>query len=376
MMSYTDEELLEKFEQRLIEQKWIPQLESNYELLPEKKHRRDIQNIPDIEQIKDNICAQLHPLAVKEWLKLCSNLPRTYGPFRSSEKCLLLLLQLLNGCPRNDITVPMTTYTKTYKKVWEDPASIEKMHKWSTEWFERFSDSSVRLMHATVFNPLLFKHVTLIVDGKDITIRLINLNSVKGKTKNGKSTLKGKKLQFKNGGRQQLIMDCRGMTIDISDTKGANEIYDGHHLKQFFKTWNSNVTTYFNPLSDCLIMDSHFISETVKFVETTPNYFVNNLCVPMVKQKNTPLSNEEVDYKKSHGAFRSIIETEKFAQFTKKFKCFGPTNRLFTTDFASFNIQFRVAMVLFDIHNYVNKYPHRFKDDFEVDVYRLGMCWI
>ena len=24
MMSYTDEELLEKFEQRLIEQKWIP----------------------------------------------------------------------------------------------------------------------------------------------------------------------------------------------------------------------------------------------------------------------------------------------------------------------------------------------------------------
>ena len=142
----------------------------------------------------------------------------------------------------------MTTFTKTYKTVWEALASIEKMHKWSTEWFERFSDSSVRLMHAKVFNPPLFKNVTLIVDGKDIAIRLINLNSEKRKTKNWNSTLKGKKLQFKNVGRQQLIMDCRGMTIDISDTKGANEIYDGHHLNQFFKTWNSNGTTYFNPL--------------------------------------------------------------------------------------------------------------------------------
>ena len=222
----------------------------------------------------------------------------------------------------------------------------------------------VRTIHSHVYNNDGFKHVTLIIDGKDVIVRLVKLINEKRKTKNGKSTLISKKLNWKNAGKQQIMVDSRGMTLSISDTKGANEIYDGHHMKEMFVEMSDDLKTFFNPNFDCLIMDNHFVSESIKFVKDNEDsgFTVNNLCLPISKERLKKFSSDEIHYKNKHGGYRSIIETETFANFVHKFKRFSNLSKVRTKDFFSFNTQFRVSMVIFNISNYARNYPHFFSD--------------
>ena len=124
-----------------------------------------------------------------------------------------------------------------------------------------FSNPTVRSIHARLYNPPNLSRVTLIVDGKDISVHLQKINNELRKRRSGRSNLISRKLRWKNAGKQQLLMDIRGMTLAISDTKGANEIYVGHQLKEIFSTWDKDIEKIFDPKLDCLIMDNHFTSQ-------------------------------------------------------------------------------------------------------------------
>ena len=133
------------------------------------------------------------------------------------------------------------------------------------------------------------------------------------------------------------------MTLAISDTKGANEIYDGHQLKEIFSTWDKDIEKIFDPKLDCLIMDNHFTSETKEFItqKSSKGYSMKNLCLPIRKESGKKLTRVEREYKNAHGGLRSIIETEKFAFFCNKFQRFSNFNKIRTLNFYSFNIQLR-----------------------------------
>jgi len=227
----------------------------------------------------------LHPFAYGE----------TFGPFRTLEKGILVLYQMINGLANSDLPIPESSYYLIQNDFWEhcntnkDQNILKKKINWCSNWFRFASNAIVRILHSRVHNPPRFKHVTLLVDGKDIVTKLQLIANEYEQTKNGKSNLISRKNKWKNGGKQQELMDSRGQTLFLSSTEGANSIYDGKQIyKDLKKLPKVHLTHIFDPKTDNIAMDNHFPSYIKKFIEKFKDYGYSekNMTSPIAKKRN------------------------------------------------------------------------------------------
>ena len=118
-----------------------------------------------IEVINKSLC-RLNDVAITEYLKFCNNkLGYSPGPFREVDKYKLILYQQLEGLSNNSIGfISNSTFRAIYHKFWVRRA--EEVEKWTDWWLSNFSTPELRLIYAKIYNPQMFKTVTMVIDGK------------------------------------------------------------------------------------------------------------------------------------------------------------------------------------------------------------------
>jgi hypothetical protein len=98
-----------------------------------------------------------------------------------------------------------------------------------------------------------------------------------------------------------------------------------------------------------MIQDSEKLDET-------------NYCPNVKKQKNIDLTEDEENYKRDNSGFRSNIESDYFAILVKKFKKFSLLTNKRTHNFKIFNLELKIACLLFNINRFVVGNPDLFND--------------
>jgi hypothetical protein len=123
------------------------------------------------------------------------------------------------------------------------------------------------------------------------------------------------------------------------------------------------------PESDCILYDAAYEKRLRNFISLNEDlgYSKKNLCSPIVKPAGIQLSPEERELQNHLSSFRSIIETEKFANLVNVFAFFGSQNTKRTKRFRQFNLQLKVCIILLDISTYIKKYESLFKEFITVD---------
>lgn len=186
-----------------------------------------------------------------------------------------------------DKIIPKTTFYQFKKEFW-DSKNWETIQNWANSWFERFSNEKVRVSYAKAYNPERFTHLTLLMDGKDIVVNFTNISKEFRETRNGKSNLISRKNGWRNGGKQQVLSDCRCLPLLLSDTLGCNEIYDGHQAANMFETYEVPLAKCFTKY-DVITTDGHFVSELNKFQklkeETNGEFSEKNFVLQLSNKK-------------------------------------------------------------------------------------------
>jgi hypothetical protein len=217
---------------------WAPVLNEPLPVLQKsKKHRNKIACVENIQLIKNYIQKKLHPIAVHEFLRLYGMVnPDSMGNYPNVEKGLVILYQFMTGMADKAMPIYYTTFHRISKGMWKKK-KLEEIERWSEDWMRRLSSPGVRMAHSRTRNPPALRNITLIVDGKDVGVILSNVEREKRIKDNGKTNLSSFKLNFKNAARQQVMIDCRRMTVSISDTVGANEESDGIQCEKMLQSW-------------------------------------------------------------------------------------------------------------------------------------------
>jgi hypothetical protein len=100
-----------------------------------------------------------------------------------------------------------------------------------------------------------------------------------------------------------------------------------------------------------------------------------NHCPNVKKQKNQELEPDQIDYKIQHGGFRSKIESELFGEFVKKFKRFEVHTTKRTTNFKIFNLELKLAGLIFNIEKFVKDNKLLFQDYIESSKCVFDINW-
>jgi hypothetical protein len=165
---------------------------------------------------------------------------------------------------------------------------VKSILKFANHWFSEISNPVVRLLYSRLYNPILFKEVTLFVDSKHYLVKLIENKNEKLKRSTGKSNITSYKYNFKNGLVLQQAIDSRKMTNFFGLLSlGANESNDRIGLKlDLFSKELEDINHIIDPKSDCIIADNHYSTILKNEFEKLENYSEKNLCSPMFKEKN------------------------------------------------------------------------------------------
>ena len=261
----------------------------------------------------------LHPVAIMEFLKLFGSFGQFAGPFREIDKGKVVLYQIIQGAASTKLPIPISTYRNIYLKFWVKKE--KKIDEWAAWWMDRFSNPQLRLLYAHIYNPPLFKSVTMLIDGKDIPQILSRTSNEYRPNRSGKSNLMSRKNNWVDGGKIVFLDDVRGFPISMSRVVGANEKYDGHLMKEM------EIHKYMDPNIDCVIFDNHFISEARK-MSNDPNlikkgFGKHNFCQNLTKEKNKSNEEDQQIYSNLFSGLRSKIETVRNANLVSKFKRFS-----------------------------------------------------
>lgn len=308
-----------------------------------KHNRKKIENIKQIENIKNSIHEKLGDISVYVFLTdLCNNI-KLPGPYNMIEKALLLLQHLITGYTGNDmeIYIPETSFYRLYQSLYIK--NYDYLEKWVNNKLKYcFSSPLLRLLCSKKFNPSLLDNITLILDGHHnrIVYEDINLD---------KKELYSYKLK-KNGLNTQFIIDINNICIYISESLPCKNNNDDKMLL------NLNPDYYFNE-TDCVCFDGLYENTINEYIEKYKNIGYNmsldNFCFPIKKDKNIKLTNDEELYNGTLGGFRSKIETY-FADLGNIFKRFSGQNKVKITDKKIYNIQLKLAIVLLNIKHFTN----------------------
>ncbi len=111
--------------QKLLNEHW-KFIEMEWPVIERKKHHRTvIKDIPGIEFIKDRLNCRLGIISVFFFLTVLFSDYEYSGPYRHSEKGLLLLYHLVSGCSISDMDryIPGSSFYAIYREFYEKQRS-------------------------------------------------------------------------------------------------------------------------------------------------------------------------------------------------------------------------------------------------------------
>lgn len=267
------------------------------------------------------------------------------SPVYNIEKGILILKFLIEGCSISDMKIydENDSFYRIYKSVFID--NIDFLEEWIDDKLAKcFSNSVTRLLYSKIYNPKNFEHCTLLLDGRHnkIVVEDINLD---------KKDLYSYKLK-KNALNTQFIIDSAGYLVYASESlpckfnNDDNMFINNVNLVEFFK------------ISDCLCYDGLYENVLDEILDKYNNIGLciseNNFCFPIKKDKKIDLTEEELNFNKQLGSYRSTIETF-FANFSHIFKKFSHKSNSRITKERTYNAQLKLSLVLYNIKNFVKK---------------------
>lgn len=235
---------------------------------------------------------------------------------------------------------------KSKKNKKDKKDKINKINSFVTNRLEcMFSNINIRILSAKLKNPLQFKGVTLFLDGHDSQIDYEDISV-------NKYYLYSYKLE-KSGVRTQFCSDINGFILFVSPSMYCKDNCDGEMFL------NMKIEKKISPL-DCIAFDGGYYHYKTDFIENSAKIGVdfsnNNFMHPIRKVKNVDLAENETNFNKTFGSFRSSIETV-FANLGCKFKMFSNNTKVTrVTNVSDYNLKFKTMCLLYNIQLFVNLY--------------------
>ncbi|KAG2211801.1 hypothetical protein INT45_009254 [Circinella minor] len=249
------------------------------------------------------------------------------APHFEIEKGLFLLYHLVSGVSGDGIEkyLPQSTFHTFYKKFWMDDENYKRINKIVNDSLNNmFSNIRLRILSSRKYNPDLFKHVTLVLDGHDSRINYTD-------TDLDRSRLYSYKFK-KNRLRTQFGADMNDMVLIISKSEFCSGSSDG--------TIDGGYTL--------------FITQFIELANKKGYDFNNdNFVYSICKNVNENLTITEEHFNKTSGSFRTKVENQ-FSEIGNKFYRFNNNKSIVKIDNVKFyNLQFRVACLLKNITKFV-----------------------
>lgn len=337
-------EFLNQEWKQLLREEWTI-LNSMYPYVEDVKcHRTIKKEINFIEDIKYEIINKLGTIPTFTFLVDFFSKYQFPGPYNNIEKGLLIIYQLLSGktIREMEIYLPSSSFYDIYRTLYIK--CYTELNSWIDSMLEKkFSTSTIRMLSASLNNPSKLKHVTMLLDGHDTRIIYENINF-------NKAHLYSYKLK-KSGLRTQVCIDINGMVLFISQSVPCKINTDGKMLEdlKIYKKMS---------ISDCLLLDGGYTNHIENIIEVSDikggDITLDNFCFPIRKKPNIDLTNEEINFNDQLAGQRSQIESF-FADISNTFQRFKPKTPKRITDPDTYNVQYKLACLLFNINNLCKK---------------------
>jgi hypothetical protein len=280
---------------------WVNLLERNWPIIKKSKgHRKETTGIERISEIKKEISEILNPIVIAEFLKIYGELGDHVLSYKNVDKGILILYRLLSGLPQSEMGIAQTNFSCIYNEIF-DPLFkknkkkiTNKLISWADNWISLFSNINVRILHSHLYNPELFKSVTLMMDSKDFLSIFHECSGNIEYNISGKSNLISRKNNWKNAAKLCFMIDSRGMLVKLSESEGANGCYDSNFYEKM------QIIDIIDP-KDILSCDHHFDSGFKQMDEKYPEKLNHsNYCPNIKKPKGRELTDDQKEYKIEH----------------------------------------------------------------------------
>lgn len=303
-------------------------------ITPATNHRTISKEIGFMSHIKDVLNKRLGPIPVFFFLTVMWPKFKYPGPYKEAEKGLLLLYHIVKGLSMEAIEPHMpkssfhAIHTVFYKK------EYSTHNKFMADCLSTmFSNITIRLLSAKKKNPLLFKHVTLHLDGHDTRATY------------GESAAEMYSYKLKKSGlRTQVAMDINGMALWVSKSASCKNYADGTMLlaMKIDKRMHS---------MDCMALDGGYTQFLPKMVEDS-TLCLQNFTHPYRKKRNHELTVDETLYNKTFGSFRSQMES-LFADLGSTFEKHNNRAPVMVDKKQTYNLQLKLSLLLLNIKKMV-----------------------
>jgi hypothetical protein len=171
-------ELLQQEIDKILLNEWGFLNENWQQIYNNYKHRTEIKNIKEINDIKKELLDKLGYTAVFFFLTKLYTHKEYPAPYLEVEKGLYLIYHLISGITSKYIkrNLPYSSFYAVYKNFWID--NYTNLNKYvDLCLLKMFSTIKIRVYSALIKNPSNFKNITLMLDGHDSTIDYRGLNN-------------------------------------------------------------------------------------------------------------------------------------------------------------------------------------------------------
>jgi hypothetical protein len=307
------------------------------EIEQKKYHTKKIISIKKIKEIKKILLEKLGIIPVYFFLVILFGDRDYRGPYNNIEKGLLILYFIVENISIEDMDdyISKSTFHQIYRQFYSSDRMLKLNKILSFSLQNMFSNIKIRLLNGMIENPDLFNQVTIHLDGHDKRGMVYGAED--------KSIYYSYKLK-KNGFRTQVAIDTNGMVLFVSDSQPCSTNNDGSMLI------NMNIENKLN-LMDCIALDGGY-SLYVDNIINSSDLNDYNFVYPIRKDKNINLNEIEINYNDQFGSFRSKME-KTFSDLGCIFKRLNNKKPFLTTNINIYNIQLKIACVLFNLKKYI-----------------------
>jgi DDE superfamily endonuclease len=322
---------------------WPMQEQSN-------NHRTALKQVAHMKIVKNVLMRKLGAVPVFYFLVVIWSRNQYPGPYREVDKGLLILYHLVAGLAMDGMSthIPKSSFHSIHTEFYKSNYNVHSKHI-NQALANMFSTFPIRLISAKLKNPPLFPHVTLHLDGHDTRLSCEEKSS---------SEMYSYKLK-KSGVRTQVCVDCNGMTILVSKSLPCKDNNDGTMLV------GMKIHKHIHEL-DCIALDGGYTQYIKKIVDDT-SMSKKNFCYPIRKSRGKDLAQDEANYNKIFGSFRSQMEAE-FGDLGAIFEKHNNRKPVLVTKIETYNLQLRLCLLLMNIKKMVAL--------LQLDVEPIHSAWI
>ena len=298
-------------------------------------HRTAVKPVEHIKLVKETLVKRLGPIPVFFFLVTLWPYAKYPGPYREVEKGLLILYHLTTGVAMDGISphMPKSSFHALYSQFYKTHfrSTMKQVNDMMAKMFSTFP---IRVLCAKEKNPELFRHVTLHIDGHDTRLTCEEKSS---------SEMYSYKLK-KSGVRTQVCIDPNGMAILVSKSLPCKDNGDGTMLV------GMKIHRHIHEL-DCIAIDGGYTQYIGKIVAET-DMSKRNFCYPIRRSRGKSLAEDEANYNKTFGSFRSQMEAE-FGELGTVFEMHNNRKPVRVNKIETYNLQLRLCLLLMNVKRMV-----------------------